>query len=93
MKDRIEFVKNVEKNVKLKKWKPTISLHEVNDELQLRKIAKCFVKIVTGQKVISNFTITNLSTIEVHNLQHLLPFLFVQVFLQLQLHVQGYYSQ
>ena len=50
MKDRIEFVKNVEKNVKLKKWKPTISLHEVNDELQLRKIAKCFVKIVTGQK-------------------------------------------
>ncbi len=53
MKDRIEFVKNVEKNVKLKKWKPTISLHEVNDELQLRKIAKCFVKIVTGQKAIS----------------------------------------
>jgi hypothetical protein len=55
MKGRIEFVKNVEKNVKLKKWKPTISLHEVNDELQLQKTAKCFVEIVIGEKVINNF--------------------------------------
>jgi 5-methylcytosine-specific restriction endonuclease McrBC regulatory subunit McrC len=57
MKGRIEFVKNVEKNVKLKKWKQTISLHEVSDELRLPKIVKCCVEIVIGEKVISNFVI------------------------------------
>jgi hypothetical protein len=93
MKGRIEFVKSVEKNVKLRKWKQIILLHEVSDELRLPKIVKCCVEIVIGEKVINNFTITNFSTTEVHNLQHLLPFLFVQVFLQLQLRVQGCCSQ
>jgi hypothetical protein len=93
MKGRIEFVKSVEKNVKLRKWKQIILLHEVSDELRLPKIVKCCVEIVIGEKVISNFTVINSLAIEEHNLQHLLPFLFVLVFLMLQLHVQGYYSQ
>jgi hypothetical protein len=54
MKDRIEFVKNVMKRKILKKWKQTISLHEVREDRLLQKIARCFVEIVIGEKATNN---------------------------------------
>ena len=53
MKDKIEFVQNVENILILKKWKLTISLHEVSDDRQQQIIAKCFVETVIGGRVIS----------------------------------------
>lgn len=41
--------------LKLKKWKLTTSRHGVRVEKLLPKIARCFVKIVIGEKVACNY--------------------------------------
>jgi hypothetical protein len=53
MRNSNEFVLNVESISRLKKWKPTISLHEVSEVRLFWKTAKCFVEIVIGEKVIN----------------------------------------